>query len=115
MMTISETEERLGPPAPCEVLRDRALIELGLTQAQLANALGVSRPHLNMILKGRCGITADLALRLGHVLGTDAQYWLQLRAEFELHQESQRMHGVLERLPRLVGALSGGISLSLAA
>ena len=112
---ITGAVDRLSPPAPCAVLRERALVELGLTQAQLSAALGVSRPHVNMILKGRCGITADLAIRLGHVLGTAPQYWLQLRSDFELHQEIERMRGVVEKLPRLVPAPSVAEALSLAA
>ena len=99
MTAVDGPRPHFSPPAPCAVLRDRALVEMGLTQAELAHALGVSRPHLNMILKGRCGITAELALRLGHVLGTGPRYWLQLRAEFELHQEIERMGSVSKSFP----------------
>lgn len=106
---------RSSPPAPHAVLRDRALVQMGLTQAQLASALGVSRPHLNMILNGRCGITAEFALRLGHVLGTGTQYWLQLRSAFELHLELVRLGGELDRLPKLVSAQGTEAPLSIAA
>ena len=38
---------------PACIFKERLLDETGLTQAQLARALGISRPRLNMLLNAR--------------------------------------------------------------
>jgi addiction module HigA family antidote len=39
-----------------------------MSQAALAKALGVSRFTVNQVLGGRRAVSAEMALRLGHVL-----------------------------------------------
>jgi addiction module HigA family antidote len=57
---------------------------LDLTQAELARRLGVSYPRLNEIIKGRRSVTPDTALRLSHVLGMSADFWLGLQQDWDL-------------------------------
>jgi len=51
---------------------------------QLAKALAVDAARLNEIVRGRRGITADTALRLARYLGTSAEFWVGLQADYEL-------------------------------
>ena len=88
-----------APPAPGEILKAKLLDGMNLTQAQLARALGISTPRLNMILKGRCQISAEIALRIGKVFDISPQYWLRARNEFELFEERRRMASALDALP----------------
>lgn len=89
------------PPAPGQVLKEKLLCGMQLTQAQLARALGISKPRLNMIIKGRCQISAEIALRLERVFDISPQYWLRIRNEYELFQERQRFAAELATLPQL--------------
>jgi len=57
---------------------------LDITQAELARRLGVSYPRLNEIIKGRRSVTPDTALRLSHVLGMSADFWLGLQQDWDL-------------------------------
>ena len=86
------------PPSPGEVLKAKLLDGMDMTQAQLARALGISTPRLNMILKGRCQLGAEIALRIERVFDISPQYWLRVRNEFELFEERQRMAAELEAL-----------------
>ncbi len=90
------------PPAPGSVLRNRVLRGLGITQSELADALGLSRPRLHMILSGRLSITPDVALRLEQALGTPASYWLQLRVDYELSRERRRLRQELAAIRSLM-------------
>ncbi len=101
MSHLTSIDSHLTPPTPGHVLRVKVLEGMGLTQAQLAKAMGVSRPRLNMTLTGRCPISPEIALRLGHATGTSPQFWLRVRAEFELWKEKQTMAGILTSLPML--------------
>ncbi len=87
-----------APPTPGQVLKQKLLDDMQLTQVELARALGISRPRLNMIIKGRCQISAEIALRIERVFGMSPQYWLRVRADFELFEERQRMANELDRL-----------------
>ena len=89
------------PAAPGQVLKEKLLEGMQLSQAELARAIGISSPRLNMMLKGRCQISAEIALRIERVFGISPQYWLRIRSEYELFEERQRMSRMLEDLPQL--------------
>ena len=74
-----------GLPAihPGEYLRE-ILDDMALTQAALADALGVSAMRVSHLLKGDRPVTAELALRLGRAFGQSPQYWLNLQADYDL-------------------------------
>jgi addiction module HigA family antidote len=66
------------------------LTPMGLGQAEPARRLGISLNRLNEIILGKCGITADTALRLARLLETSPQFWMRLQADWDLHQAMQR-------------------------
>jgi addiction module HigA family antidote len=90
-----------APPTPGQVLKAKLIDAIGLTQAQLARAIGISTPRLNMILKGRCQINAEIALRIERVFDISPQYWLRIRNEYELYEDRERFSHQLDRLPQL--------------
>ena len=59
-----------SPPHPGEVLLEEVLKPKGITQVEAARHLRMSRTHLNELIRGKRGISADTAWRLGHRLGT---------------------------------------------
>ncbi len=67
-----------------------ALDELGYTQAAVAERAGISRKHLNQIIKGAASLTFDTALRLEKVTGISAAMWNALEAQYREHLS--RMH-----------------------
>ncbi|WP_321912112.1 HigA family addiction module antitoxin [Burkholderia cepacia] len=60
-----------NPPHPGETLRDDVLPALGLTVAEAASQLGVTRAALSRILHGHAGISPEMALRLEAWLGEE--------------------------------------------
>lgn len=73
----------LPPIHPGEFLRE-TLDDMALTQAALADAIGVSPMRVSHLLKGDRPVTAELALRLGRALGQTPQYWLNLQTTYDL-------------------------------
>lgn len=53
------------PFTPGEILKEEFLEPYNMTQAQLADAIGVHRRRVNEIINHRRAITPDTALRLG--------------------------------------------------
>ena len=72
------------PIHPGEILREEFLVPADITQERFARALGVSRRTVNEIVRGRRNITAEMAIRLSQVLGTSAEMWLGLQADYDL-------------------------------
>ncbi len=75
---------RLDPVHPGEVLKHDFMVPLGLSDAGLARAIGVTATRINEIVRGRRGITAETALRLARYFGTDPYSWMNLQARYEL-------------------------------
>jgi addiction module HigA family antidote len=63
---------------------------LGLSVAEAARQLGVSRQQLHKVLAGRAGITPDLALRIGDLAGNGARIWLDMQSHYDLAQARLR-------------------------
>lgn len=72
----------LPPLHPGEVLREEFMVPLGLTAGKIAKACGVPRTRIERIATERLGITGDTAVRLGKVLGTGPEVWMNLQARF---------------------------------
>jgi antitoxin HigA-1 len=76
------------PTPPGEMLLEEFIKPLGLTQAELAERIGVSYVRLNEIINGRRGITPSTALRLAKALGTTPDFWLNGQIAVELYRVS---------------------------
>jgi addiction module HigA family antidote len=91
-----------GMPAihPGEFLKE-IVDELGLSQVALAQALGISTMRVSHVLKGSRPVTAELALRLGRVMGQTPQYWLNIQASYDLKLAQLANQDSLSGLRRL--------------
>jgi addiction module HigA family antidote len=87
----------LPPIHPGETIREDILKPLDMSVNQLAKALSVDAARLNEIVRGRRGITADTALRLSRYLGTSAEFWLGLQADYDLRVARQLKLKKIER------------------
>ena len=74
-----------NPPHPGAGLKDD-IEELGLTVAEAAAGLGVTRQQLYNVLNGKSAITPDMALRLEKAIGGSAEQWLRLQSAYDLAQ-----------------------------
>ena len=87
----------LPPIHPGDTIREDILKPLAMSVNQLAKALSVDAARLNEIVRGRRGITADTALRLSRYLGTSAEFWLGLQADYDLRVARQLKLKKIER------------------
>jgi len=72
-------------PVPVsEILVDEFMKPMGLTQASLAEAMGVPRKHVNELCRDRRTVTAATALILAGVFGTTPDFWLNLQRRNDL-------------------------------
>ena len=53
------------------------------------------------MLAERSGVSAEMALRLGTLLGNGPQLWLEMQAQFDLWQAEAKLHDELSQMKRL--------------
>ncbi len=87
----------LHNPHPGETLKE-ALCDLGITQYRLAKDTGMPHSRVTAMIKGRQGITASTALRLGKYFGTGPEYWLNLQQMHDVAAARDEQAAALDRI-----------------
>jgi addiction module HigA family antidote len=72
------------PATVGEILVEEFMEPMGLTQAALAEAMGVQRKHVNELCNDRRTVTARTALILARVFGNSAEFWLNVQRRGDL-------------------------------
>ena len=88
---------RLPPVHPGRFLRDEFLEPLDLSVHALAKALGVPRPRLNEVVRGRRSLGTDAALRLARYFGTSPEFWISLQARYDLDVAERALRRTIDR------------------
>ena len=76
------------PTPPGELLLEEFFRPLGMTQAALADRIGVSYVRQNELDNGRRGLTPSTALRLAKAYSTSPQFWLNGQLALDLYRAS---------------------------
>src|SRR4030081_2015646 len=93
-----------NPPHPGLVLREY----LGdLPVAAAAAHLRVTRVTLSRLLNGKAGISASMALRLAAALGTSAELWINMQAQYDLWRARRGRQPVVRRFPHVSASGNG--------
>lgn len=82
------------PASVGEVLIEEFMQPMGLTQAALAQAMGVQRKHVNELCNERRTVTAATAHILARVFGNSPEFWLNEQRRSDLWEA---MHSPRER------------------
>lgn len=77
-------------PHPGAFLESNFLQPLAISQAQLSEALGVSRRRINELVVGKRSITPDTAIKLAKYFNTDPEFWLTLQMRWDLQQALEK-------------------------
>ena len=90
------------PTHPGAILREDVLPSLqGMSVRALARSLRISRQTLHSVLAEGSGVSAEMALRLGTILGNGAQIWLDMQTRYDLWQAEARIHDELGQMKPL--------------
>jgi antitoxin HigA-1 len=82
------------PATVAEILVEEFMAPMGLTQAALAERMGVQRKHVNELCNERRAVTAPTALILARVFGNSPDFWLNVQRRSDLWEA---MHSPRER------------------
>ncbi len=90
------TGRHLAPVHPGEVLMKDFIEPLAITRYKVAKLAGVQQRRIDEICAGQRAITGDTALRLARLFGTDAAFWINLQAQYDLEVSYRDMHERIE-------------------
>ena len=83
-MGASKRNPDRRPTHPGAVIREDILPELGITQAEFANYLGVSRLTVSDLLHEKRSMTAEMAVRVSTVVGGSPESWLRMQEALDI-------------------------------
>lgn len=90
--------EMKNPVHPGQLVK-ACLDDLGLSVAEAAKGIGITRQQLHNVVAGRSGVTPEMAIRFEKAFGGTADTWLKMQANYDLAQVRKRTPGIIvERL-----------------
>jgi addiction module HigA family antidote len=92
--------EMYNPAHPGKIVRE--CIGDDISVSALAKHLGMTRANLSMILNGRMGISAAVAVKLGEAFpNQNAELWMALQAQYDLWHAKRRKRTKIRPLAAL--------------
>ena len=79
-----------NPPHPGGTVKRQCLEPLGLTLTRAARGLGVSRRALSELVKGRAGISVEIAVRMSEAFGSTPGTWRGMQIAYDRWQAHDR-------------------------
>jgi addiction module HigA family antidote len=83
-----------APTHPGEILEEDFLKPLSISQSKLAEHFRCKPGKINEIVRGKRGITPDMALNLSDAFGTSAEFWMNLQSNFDLWHAEQEHEAI---------------------
>ena len=81
-------------PAHPGLLVKECLDDLGLSVAEAAGGLSVTRQQLHNVISGRSSVTPEMAVRFEKAFGGTADTWLRMQMNYDLAQVRKRNHEI---------------------
>lgn len=88
---LRNQESALITMHPGEYLRLTYLEPMGVTRSALAKKLNVSKAALSRMIAGKAALSAEMAVRLSHVLGRSPESWMAMQTSYSLQLARQNV------------------------
>ena len=75
--------------------------DFGLSVAQLASKIGVSRQTVNQLVSERRALSPSMALRLARRFGTSPEYWLNMQRNVDIWDSFDSERDLIESIEPL--------------
>jgi addiction module HigA family antidote len=95
---VAKATPGLEPTHPGAILREDVLPALGLSVAEAAKELGITRQALFRVLKEQASISPEMALRIGKFCGNGPDLWIRMQAARDVWKAKRRMAAELAKI-----------------
>ena len=76
---------------PGEILKEEFLEPMGISGYRLSQETGLSQTRVGQISRGKRGISAETALKLGKFFGVPPEFWMNLQTLYDI-EEAKRQY-----------------------
>ena len=76
---------------PGEVLKEEFLDPMDISVYRLSKDTGLSQTRLGQLVKGKRGVTAETAVKLGKFFGIAPEFWMNLQSLYDI-EEAQKQY-----------------------
>jgi len=83
-----------NPAHPGQLVK-ACLDDLGLSVAEAAKGIGITRQQLHNVVAGRSSVTPEMAIRFEKAFGGKADTWLKMQANYDLAQMRKRASAIV--------------------
>lgn len=90
MVTAEQGVRMKNPPHPGSFIRGEIIEGHHLSVGQAAEALGVARPTLSLLLNGRASLTPEMALRIEKAFGLSMDTLVRMQCNYDIAQARMR-------------------------
>lgn len=80
-----------SPLHPGKVLAEVYMNQMNLNQSALAKQCGCSPRKINEIVNSKRGISPSFAIILESTIGTSAEMWVRMQAEYDLWEARRKV------------------------
>lgn len=77
-------KRKMPPNHPGLILWELCFEPLNITQTEAAQNLGITRKTLSMLINGKQGISADMAIRIAKAFNSSPEIWMRLQQTYDL-------------------------------
>ena len=96
---VTKRRRQRSPTHPGALLREDVLPAMGVSVAQAAEEMGVTRQTLHRILSERTAISPEMAVRLGKFCGNGGALWLRMQTSHDLWNAERALRAEVGRIP----------------
>lgn len=89
-----KTKNSIPLDPPGTILLQKFIEPMGLTQKAVAEGAGIPYTRFNELIHGKRRISGEYALRLGYFFQMEAQFWINLQADYDLRKASREHVGL---------------------
>ena len=100
MIVSSERRPQRPPTHPGEIVGTQ-LEDCRTSVREAAKLIGVSHTTLQNVIKGKSAITADMALRIGALLGNGPALWLNMQQAHDLWHAEKAIGDQVKKIRKL--------------
>lgn len=75
---------------PGSILKNLCLDKLNLSITDAANHLKMTRSNLSLIINGKMGISASMAIKLAIVFNTSAEEWMKAQVDYDIQEAKKK-------------------------
>ena len=72
------------PTHPGEILNEEFLKPMGISQTQLADALGTTFRTINELVNEKRNLSSELAVKFAKYFGTSPELWFNLQSHYDI-------------------------------